>query len=265
MMAESEVRVCPRCGSPADHNAYCSECGFDLRSQGELPTRSQWAQEREKPSEGTTPPAPAPPPRQEPPASTSTSPDAGAGRPRPSFLRPLPLLILGGALIVAVIVVILIASSGGGGSDQEAVEQRLEAVLAASPYGVGTPKVECPADVEFEKGKLVTCHASAADGTTANVEATVSSTSGEGEFSVENLIPTEAVTSECSKEMAEFTQSLELSNGSCEVECPDLAEANPNGKLSCTFSLEEGGEGTVDISLGPDGKTPGGSWEATEE
>jgi hypothetical protein len=185
-------------------------------------------------------------------AESDVSPDAGGGR--PSFLRPLPLLILGGVLIVVVVVVIA-SSGGGGGSDQGTVEQGLGAALTASPYGATSPKVECPSDVEFETGKLVTCQASAADGSTASVEATVSSTSGEGEFSVENLVPVETVTSKCSTALAEFSQSLGLSNGGCEVECPELAEANPNGILSCHFSLDQGSEGTVEITLGADGKT----------
>lgn len=255
MMAESEARVCPRCGSPADHSSFCSECGLELKSQGELPTRSQWVQAQQEPPKGTTPPAP--------PAEhlDASGPEAGSGR--PPFLRPRSLLIMGGALVV-VVAVILITSSGGGGSDQATVEQGLGGTLAAAPYGVTNPEVECPANVEFEAGKLVTCDASAADGTSARVEATVNSTDGEGEFSVENLVPTETIANECSREMAEFTQTLGIANGSCEVKCPELAEAAPNGTLSCTFSLEEGRGGTVEISLGSDGKS-GGHWEATEE
>lgn len=260
-MAEADERVCPRCGTPADHNAYCSECGFDLSAQEELPTHRQWIEERREPTGETTP-------------SGTDSPSGGGAAPpppsakagRPSFLRPVPLMIAAGVLIAAVVVILVVASGGGGGGSQESFQKGLEATLAGSPYGVESPKVECPSSVEFETGQTVECNASAADGTTANVEAEVTSTSGEGEFSIENLIPTESVANQCSKEMAEFVETTGIATGSCEVECPELAEAKPNGKLSCHYSLEEEGRGgTVEIPLGSDGKTPEGGWEATEE
>jgi hypothetical protein len=259
-MAEAEERVCPRCGSPADDNAYCPECGFDLRSQGELPTRSQWVQERQTaPTEtpGT------PPPQRE----TPVSPTPAAGAERRSLLRPVPLLILGGVLVAAAVVVIIVVSSGGGGGLSRAdVESRLEGLLAATPYGVENPSVECPEEIEIETGKKVECHATAADGTTAPVQATVESTSGEGRFTIENLIATESIGNECAKEMTEFAHEFGIAAGTCEVTCPELVQAMPNGHLTCAFTIpEEGRGGHVHIGLGPDGKTAEGPWHANEE
>lgn len=189
---------------------------------------------------------------------------------RPSWVRSVPPMIAGVAL-TGVVAVALIAASGcgggGGESSQETVQAGLEKVLAKSPYGVKSPKVECPSDVEFESGQTVECEASAADGTTANLEAEVTSTSGEGGFTVENLIPVASIANQCSKELQNLMESVGIGNGPCEVECPELAEADPEGELNCHYELveEEGRGGTVDIPLGSDGKTPEGGWEANEE
>ena len=37
-------RVCPRCGSEAGQNEYCSTCGLHLWEEPELPTRKEWEQ-----------------------------------------------------------------------------------------------------------------------------------------------------------------------------------------------------------------------------
>ena len=58
-----EERVCPRCGSPAAGHAFCGGCGFDLRSQGELPTHAEWVKGSEgKSGDGPGAARPAVPP-----------------------------------------------------------------------------------------------------------------------------------------------------------------------------------------------------------
>jgi hypothetical protein len=61
------VRVCCRCGTPADDNAFCPTCGLNLRAQPELPSaaeyatrlhRQQWLASNAPPPQ---PPLPAPP------------------------------------------------------------------------------------------------------------------------------------------------------------------------------------------------------------
>ena len=57
-MAESDDRVCPRCGVRASGDVFCTECGFDLKAHGELPTRAEWLASRDEGSaEAETPSA----------------------------------------------------------------------------------------------------------------------------------------------------------------------------------------------------------------
>lgn len=263
-MAESDARVCPRCGTAADDNAFCPECGFDLASHGELPTRSQWVASQREAGEGGGPAAAAPGAQAGAPPPAAPAPAAGGGW-RDSLPPRLVPLLIGVVVIAAIVVAIVLATSGGGGGgiSREAVEEKLEATLAARPYGASQPEVKCPESIEVETGKRITCQASAADGTSAPVEATVQSTEEDGKYRIENLIPTEAISTECRKEMLELVQSAGIAS-TCEVECPDLVEARPNGTLDCTFTADGEG-GTVKIGLGPAGKESQGPWEATVE
>ena len=39
---EAGQRVCPRCGSPAGQDPFCSRCGLNLSELPSLPTRQEW-------------------------------------------------------------------------------------------------------------------------------------------------------------------------------------------------------------------------------
>ncbi len=112
--AEPDERVCPRCGSPAGEHPFCVECGLDLRSRGELPTRADWAAGRwmppaqQEPLAHVTSSAAAPPP--------SAVPSPGPPSPGPTglqrIMRPLPLVMAGVGLAVIAAVIVLVAGSG---------------------------------------------------------------------------------------------------------------------------------------------------------
>lgn len=80
-MATGDERVCPRCGSPAEGHTFCAECGFDLASQAELPTRAAWVQAARQQTPSPSPSAPTEPVAPEagtaPVAGTPPAPAAG--------------------------------------------------------------------------------------------------------------------------------------------------------------------------------------------
>jgi hypothetical protein len=63
-MTEPGLRVCSRCGEPAEAQRFCASCGLNLAAQPELPTRAEWESQRSSglPSSGTAGAAPDPNP-----------------------------------------------------------------------------------------------------------------------------------------------------------------------------------------------------------
>jgi hypothetical protein len=59
MSSAQDGRVCPRCGAPADAADRCADCGLDLATLPELPTRSEWEAQR-PPTPSSFQPAKAP-------------------------------------------------------------------------------------------------------------------------------------------------------------------------------------------------------------
>lgn len=177
---------------------------------------------------------------------------------------PIPLLV--GVVAVLLIVIGFVVVSGGGddGLGREAVETRLEEVLAASPYGADDPTVACPDGIDIATGEEFECDASAADGSSVAIEVTVEDAEGEGEFSIGNLVHVQAIANECQQELSDLVDSAGIASECTLIDCPDLMAAEPGGTLSCEFTLDSGDNGTIDIPLSDDGVTHEGPWEATE-
>jgi len=121
-------RVCPRCGTAAGDNDYCSKCGFHLAEEAELPTKGQWeARQAEQEASGgaasaTSPSGEPAVPAGEGVAESDTAQRAGGARSRGVRERWIALgttgkrSIASGTAIVVVVVIVLVATSGGGSS-----------------------------------------------------------------------------------------------------------------------------------------------------
>jgi ribosomal protein L37E len=121
-MTDGTDRVCPRCGTLAGENDYCSKCGFHLAQEPELPTKEQWEARQTEASQapqtdaGSTVSASG--------GAEAGSRNGGDGEPPGHGLQErwgalgttAKRFILAGAGVVVVVVVVLIATSGGGGS-----------------------------------------------------------------------------------------------------------------------------------------------------
>lgn len=136
-------RVCPRCGTVATGNDYCSQCGLHLAQQFELPTREEWVAEHgESAGQGVgVDPVGAPSAR-----SRSASPAGRPGR----------RLAIGGAaaavvVAAAIIVVVLMTGGGGGTSTREARESVPSTGEAGSGAQRETPGRESGRQAEAER------------------------------------------------------------------------------------------------------------------
>lgn len=115
------MRVCPRCGSPADESRFCGDCGLNLAVQSEAPTRAQWeARHTESASgeqcisaTGSNP------------ATTEdvfqAAPERNAGPEHPG--RPRKLWIGVAAAAVSIIVVLVLLSANGQGFSKEGFDR----------------------------------------------------------------------------------------------------------------------------------------------
>jgi len=102
-----QVRVCPRCGTPAGTAENCTNCGLHIAALRELPSRAEWlahsARATTAQAGSTPPPSSAAPPTLPAPAGLSQSPVPGA-RTAPSIaplLHPTEPSRLALALIAA--------------------------------------------------------------------------------------------------------------------------------------------------------------------
>jgi hypothetical protein len=163
-----------------------------------------------------------------------------------------------GSLVVLGIAAMAVAGCGGGGgrNDQQLAQSALLTTLSAPPYGVQGPKVICAQDLKLQAGQAFTCQATATDNTSAAVQATTQSVSDQrATVTINNLVPVEQLSSSCSKQMLELVHSGARPGAvNCRVTCPSLVVAQPGGTVHCTFTLDTH-SGTVDITLGADGKT----------
>lgn len=122
-------RVCPRCGTAAGDNDYCSKCGLHLAEEAELPTREQW--EARQAEQGETAAAHPRANLMAEPWSPAESGDvvsdptqSGGGESGRGTIREhwsalgktAKRSIVSGAAVVVVVVIVLLATSGGGGS-----------------------------------------------------------------------------------------------------------------------------------------------------
>lgn len=103
---DGRVRVCPQCGTPASEAPFCSECGFELASAREIPTRTEWEQQQ-RPTELAELAE-----RAIPPYKAGASESAVAERKRNRTIA-----VVSAAVVAAVIAVILVIVIGGASGD----------------------------------------------------------------------------------------------------------------------------------------------------
>lgn len=144
-MSDEAAMVCPRCGTPAGSDRFCSGCGLNLKLVGHLPTaeeyeaaqrEKEWLARQAKVEAADVVPASQPVPKQTAKPLAETNPGAipsasrgEAGRPSeplaPSSDAPSSkagrhrrrLITAAVAVAVAVIAaIVIVASSGSGGS-----------------------------------------------------------------------------------------------------------------------------------------------------
>jgi hypothetical protein len=119
-----QVRVCPRCGTPAKTDAYCGDCGLHLAALSELPSMAEWlargarAAAPRKDATATPPPgvpaAPAPASPSRPPAPTVRRASSIAPLLHPTEQSRLALALVAAGLALLFPLLIIIHTGGLG-------------------------------------------------------------------------------------------------------------------------------------------------------